>query len=144
MAVDLYRPRMIPLSDNGVSRLMAEKAIHDQDFRELLLDCVNLPILCGVGQARGKKLQAITESITEFRKQLADKAGLEPPIDSFGRRRDLNTYLKQVTHSRVLVVKVSAQKERGAKVSSEAVKYEWGWVVSHPVSTMEIASSHLT
>ena len=144
MALDLSQSRMTTLSDNTVSRMMAEKAVHDQDYRELLLEYTSLPISVGPLRAKDKRFEALLHSIRDFRQQIANKARLEAPRDSFGRRRELSTYLKQVLHSRVLVPNLSKQQEGGAEATSELANNEWGWVVSHHVCLIELASSLLT
>ena len=144
MAVDLSRSRMTTLSDNTVSRMMAEKAVHNQEYRELLLEFISLTISVGPLRAKDKKFEALLQSIRDFRQQIADEARLEAPRDSFGRRRELSTYLKQVLHSRVLVPNFRAQQEGGAEVTSELANNEWGWVVSHHICLIDLASSLLT
>lgn len=129
MAVALSQPKMIMLNDIKVSRMIAEDAIHDQAFKDLLSDFT----LTGNVQTRGKKFRAIDRTITKVRKQLADEAGFEAPKDGSGHERSLNTYLKQVTHARVLVGKASVQEEQGAKLTSEEGNHAWGWVVSNKV-----------
>lgn len=139
MAVALSQPKMVILNDIKVSRMIAEEAIHNQAFRDLLSDFAST----GNVQTRGKKFQAIDRTITEFRKQIADEAGLKAPKDGSGHERSLSTYLKQVTHPRVLVGKASAQEEQGAKLTSEEGDHAWGWVVSNQVCLMGLAGSHL-
>ena len=131
MAVDSSQSRMTILSDNTVSRMMAEKALHDQDYKELLLEFMNLPISVGPLRAKDKKFEVLLRSIRDFRQQIADTARLEAPRDSFGRPRELGTYLKQVLQMRVLVPNHRAQTEGGAEATSKVVNKEWGWVVSH-------------
>ena len=144
MAVEHSQSRMTTLSDNTVSRMMAEKAVDDQDYRKLLLEYISLPIPVGPLRAEYKRFEALLLSIRDFRLQIANKARLEAPRDSFGRRRELSTYLKQVLHSRVLVPTFSAQQEGGAEVTSGLAKNEWGWVVSHHICLIDLASSLLT
>ena len=141
MAVDVSQSRMTTLSDNTVSRMMAEKAVHDQDYRELLLEFVSLPKpIDHPLRANDKRFEAVIRSIRDFRQQMADKLKLEAPRDSFGRRRELSTYLKQVLHSRVLVPRIDAQEE-GAEETSKVVNNEWGWVVSHQTFLIDLTSS---
>ena len=145
MAVDLSQSSMITLSDNTVSRMMAEKAVHDQDYRELLLEFVSLPKpIDHPLRANDKRFEALILSIRNFRQQMADKLKLEAPRDSFGRRRELSTYLKQVLHSRVLVPRIDAQGKKGAGETSEVVNNEWGWVVSHQICFIDLTSSPWT
>ena len=132
-------PKKIILSDIKVSRMMAEKAVHDQDFRDLLSDVAST----GQLQTRGKKLRAIDQTMTDFRKQIVDEAGLEAPKDVSGHELNLNTYLKQVTYSRMLVSKASAQGGQGAVVVSGKDGHEWEWVVSNQICLTGIANSHL-
>ena len=131
MAVNLSQSRMTTLSDNTVSRMMAEKAIHDQDYRKLLLEFISLPISVGPLPATHKRFEVLLRSIRDFRQQIADEARLDAPRDGFGRKRELTTYLKQVQNSRVLVPNHVAQREGGANVTSGPANNQWGWVVSH-------------
>lgn len=129
MAVALSQPKVIILNDIRVSRMIAEKAVHDQAFRDLLSDFTSTVNV----QTKSKKFQAIDQAIIKFRKQIADEAGLKPPKDCSGFERNLSTYVKQVTHTRVLVSKASAQEEQEATLTSEEGNHAWGWVVSNQV-----------
>ena len=144
MAVNLSQSMMTTLNDNTVSRMMAAKAVYDQDYRKLLLEYVSLEISVGPLRAKDKRFEAILLSIRDFRQEIADEAKLEAPRESSGRRRELSTYLKQVLHSRVLVPNWRAQREGEAGVSSEVVNKEWGWVVSYHVCLIDLASSPWT
>ena len=130
MAVDYSQTTMTKLSDNTVSRLMAEKALHDQGYRELLLEYISLPISFDPLRAKDKIFETLFQSIRDFRQQLVDEAKVEAPRDSSGHRRELSTYLKQVLHSRVLVPNHRAHREG---VAAEMGNKEWGWVVSRQV-----------
>ena len=144
MAVAMSQLKKVTLSDNEVTRMIAAKAMNDQAFKDTLCDYIGSQISNGSSQTRGKKFQALVQSITEFRKQIADQAGLQAPKNSFGDQWDLNTYLKQVTHSRVLVAKDSAQEEQGTKVISDKGIHKWGWVVSQQLCFEGLVSSHLS
>ena len=131
MAVDLSQSTMATLSDSTVSRMMAEKALHNQDYRELLLEYISLPIPTGPLRAKDKKFEPLFKSIRDFREDLADDAMLEAPRDTFGRRRELSTYLKQVQNSRTLIPNWRAQREGKAQVVAGRGNNQWGWVVSY-------------
>ena len=140
MAIDPSQSTMTALSDNTVSRMMAEKALFNQDYKELLLEYISLPIPTGPLREEDKKFEPLFKSITDFREDLADEAMLEAPKDTFGRKRELNTYLKQVQISRTLVPNWRAQREGIAQVVAKRGKNEWGWVVSRQVYLTDLAS----
>ena len=109
---------MNTLSDNTVGRMMAEKALHDQGYRDLLFEYISLPVSYEPLRAKDKKFEPLMQSIKYFRQQLVDEAKVEAPRDSFGHRRELSTYLKQVQHSRVLVpipnYRAHREREKGS------------------------------
>ena len=144
MAVNLSQTTMNTFSDNTVSRMMAEKALHDQEYRDLLLEYISLPVSYEPLRAKDKKFAPIRLSIRNFRHQLVDEARVEAPRDSAGCRRELGTYLKQVQHSRVLVPRYYAKKPREEEVTAEVGNKEWAWVVSGQICLVDIASSPLT
>ena len=143
MAVDLSQAKMTTLSDNTVSRMMAARALHDHDYRKLLLEYIGLPVSFAPLRAKDKKFEPLFRSIRDLRQQLADKAMLDAPRDSAGHRRELSTYLKQVLHSRVLVPN-RALTQGGVEEIAEVGNKGWGWVVSHQVCLIDLASLPLT
>ena len=143
MAVDFSQFKMILLNDNQVSRMLAEKALHDQTFRDRLLEYASFQSTSGM-PTRAKRFEIVNDAINSLRKQLAEDAELEAPKDQSGQIRDLNTYLKQLTHARVLVLKVDAQEVPESTTSSEEDVYEWGWVVSFHALLRSLASLHFT
>ena len=144
MAVDLSQAKMTALSDNTVSRMMAARALHDQDYRELLSEYISLPVSFAPLRAKDKKFEPLFLSIRDFRQELANKARLDAPRSAFGRRRELSTYLKQVQHSRVLVPDNLARTQGGVEGAAEVGNKSWGWVVSHQDCLIDLASSPLT
>ena len=109
------------LSDNNVSRLIADKAMHNCVFKAQLL-----------GYNKPKNLRVVIKSIETFREQIVDQAGLKAPPPSLDPPRDLNDYLKRNMISRALVWKIKA--EEGTEVASSDSSCEWGWVVSCQLS----------
>ena len=134
------------LDDNEVSRMIADKAMHDQAFRSKLSEFVGSQVTTSELQKRPKKFQWIVQIIATFRKQIADQVGLEAPLTQDGAERDLSTYLRQATHSKGLVAKADAQMEPGFEVIDEDGDHNWGWgwVVSRQVCLKVLASLHLT
>lgn len=114
--------------------MVAEKALHDRVFRRQLFNYINLTSWSRSAKAKRKLVQTIVSTIERLRVQLVDQAGLKVPELPSGNTRGLNTYLKTVTSSRVLLKKANTQKEEGTDVTSENGNSEWGWVVSHQVS----------
>lgn len=109
------------LDDSEVSRRIAAKAAKD-DFRHLLLDYGN-----------SRNLRAITDIIRTFREQIVGEAKLRAPSLANGNPRDLTTYLRKNTNSRVLLGKTYTLEENKTKVKKNSVEKdnEWGWVVSY-------------
>lgn len=124
---------MVILNDKEVSRMMAEKAMHDQAFRDQL------------GCGDDMKTKAITRAIESFRVQLADQADLRAPYQYLLRPRDLNRYLRKKTNARTLLRKSKTPKdEESSAEKSEGRDREWGWVVSHLVRLAVPSVSHMT
>ena len=131
MAANMSQSEEIVLSDKTVSQMMAEKAVQDQTFTDLLSKFVGS---IGNGRSKPKKFNAIVSVISQFRDQIADQMELRAPIPlgGGGKPGNLNTYLKQTVMSRVLFSKTATQKE-GNEAASGQTEYKWGWVVSHQV-----------
>ncbi len=144
MAMDMSHSQEITLDDSGVSRMMAAKAMHDELFKTKLEDFVNSSTSTASQRTKSKTSKAIIQTITDLRLQTADQAGLKAPNTSFGKPWDLNTYLKQITHSRVLWAKVNPKKEEGNEEVSNDDEYKWGWVVSHQAWLKVLAVSRST
>ncbi|CAD6574403.1 MAG: hypothetical protein ASARMPREDX12_006578 [Alectoria sarmentosa] len=118
---------MVVLDDNTVSRMLADKALHDQAFRDLLLEGVSPPFSTLYPVEKSKVFQVISQDIRTFRQQLVDNAGLKAP-DLHGKPWDLNSYLNRAAYSRELEEKVDAQNEEETMAVSEEGGGEWGWV----------------
>lgn len=113
----MAQSQIVILSDNGVSRMLADKAVRNQVFRKQLL-----------GYDTNKNLRVIIQAITTTRQKIADQAGLKAPSWVNGKPRDLNEYLNRSQISRGLCSKVL--KEEGSEVTSVEDHHKWGWVVS--------------
>ncbi len=144
MAMDMSHSRGIILDDSGVSRIMAARAMHDKLFKTKLKDFVNPSTSRASQRTKSKSSKAIIQTITDLRLQTADQAGLKAPNTSSGTPWDLNTYLKQITHSRVLWAKVNPKKEEGNEEVSNDDEYKWGWVVSYQARLKVLAVSRST
>lgn len=130
VTMTMSQSQMVILDDNTVSRMLADKALHDQAFRDLLLKGVSSPFSTLYPEKKSKVFQVISQDIRGFRQQLVDDAGLKAP-DLHGKPWDLNSYLNRAAYSRELEEKVNTQNEEGTMVISEEGGGEWGWVVSH-------------
>lgn len=130
--------KMIILNDNQVSRMMAEKALHDEVFSNQLFNYIDPNFSKWPAKKERELTQAIVAIIESFRVKLVDQAGLKAPELRSGYKRGLNTYLKTVWNSRVLFNKLNTQKEETTDTISVKVSGEWGWVVSHQVFLKEL------
>ena len=80
------------LNDSAVSRMMADKAIHDQVFRDQLLDCAASPHFAARNTSiKAKKYQAVFQAIVKCREQIVDQAGLKALDRSNGEPQKLST-----------------------------------------------------
>lgn len=146
--IAMSQSQMVKLDDNTVSRMIADKAIHDQVFRDLLLKGVSSPFSTLYPVENFEVFQVISQDIREFRQRLVDNAGLKAP-DLHGKPWDLNSYLNRAANSRELVEKVNTQNEEGALVISAGGGGEWYWVVSHPACrstcnlTLDLGITHM-
>ena len=130
MSINMSQSEELVLSDKTVSRMMAERAVHDQAFADLLSNVVRS---VAIGRSRRKKFNIIVSIISQYRDQIADQLELRALPSMAGGPQNLNTYLKQTTFSRVLVSKHAAQEEEGSEAASEQMEYKWVWVVSPQV-----------
>ena len=127
MAINMSQSEELILSDKTVSRMMAERAVQDQAFTDLLSKFVGS---IGDGRTKPKKFSTIVSVISQYRVQIADQMELRAPHSIAGDPQNLNTYLKQTMMSRVLVSKNATQEEKGNEAASEQTEYKWIWVVS--------------
>ena len=125
-AIAMSHSPMVILNDDEVSRMMAEKAMHDQAFKNHLLSCVSPDFFACYTRQNRITFRVISETIMGFRVQIVSQAELRAPTLPNGKSQDLNTYLKRVRNSKMLLGKASIQKG----VGTEAGDREWGWVVS--------------
>ena len=129
----MSQSQMMVLNDSAVSRMMADKAIHDQVFRDQLLDCAASPhFVARRTRTKPRKYQAAFQAIVECREQIVDQAGLKAPDRSNAEPQKLSTYLNKITNPKVLMVKANAQEEKGTTATSVEADSGWGWVVSFP------------
>ena len=125
MAVNMSQSQAIILDDKRVSRLMAEKAMHDSVFKEQLSRFVRP----NYTSTREKDAQAVLGAIAGFRINIVDQAGLQAPATPTGFLRDLNNYLRQKKDTRTLLAKV---RQETIGTAGKRETYKWGWVVSYP------------
>ena len=131
MAISMSQSEEPILSDKTVSRMMAERAVQDQGFKDLLSNFVRS---VGDERSRPKNFNTILTIISEYREKIADRMELRAPHALVGGGpQKLNTYLKQTTNSRILVSNIATQEEKRNEAASEQMEYKWGWVVSHQV-----------
>lgn len=134
----------IILDDNEVSRMMAEKAMHNQAFRIKLSEFVGSQARTSELQQRPKKFQWIVQIIAALRKQIADQVGLEAPLTQDGAERDLSTYLRRASHPKGLVAKADAQMEPGFEVIDEEGDHSWAMGMIGESSSMLESTCKLT
>lgn len=110
--------------------MIAEKALHDQDFKELLLEYAATRFAAMNTRAKNKMLQPMLQMILKYRVKITHGAGLKAPEMASGKPRALNDYLKRTITSRLLVAKANTQEVKTTSTISPKDQSEWGWVVS--------------
>ena len=129
MAFDMSQSEEPILCDKTVSRMMAERALQDQGFKDMLSTFARSD---NNGRWRPKNFNAISTIISDYRDQIADQMGLEAPHTLVGQGpQKLNTYLRHSRVSKDLVSKVAIKEEENIEADPERRDYKWGWVVSY-------------
>ncbi|CAF9938394.1 hypothetical protein IMSHALPRED_000783 [Imshaugia aleurites] len=124
----MSQSQIFTLDDGGVSRMIAEKALHDQDFKELLLEYAATRFAAMNTRAKNKMLQPMLQMILKYRVKITHGAGLKAPEMASGKPRALNDYLKRTITSRLLVAKANTQEVKTTSTISPKDQSEWGWV----------------